>query len=117
MKTIENKTLYVCDFCKKKLFIKSAMEKHEKFCSMNPTNYKACSGCLHLEEIQYEIDLGDDYYNNPITRLVKTFNCKLLNQKMYPTKVERLDLINKYPYQFSDQAPMPKECDKKKFIF
>lgn len=33
---IKTRTVYYCDFCKKKSFRKSSMEKHEKHCTMNP---------------------------------------------------------------------------------
>lgn len=116
MKVIENKTIYVCEFCEKKLFIKSAMDKHERYCSKNPENFKACSGCIHLKEEKYEYDKGDDYYGEPQYGSTKTFKCSLLNKEMYPTIVERKGYVQKYPSQFQGQEPMPKECDKKEYF-
>lgn len=113
----ENITVYQCQFCKKKLFVKRAMEHHEKYCSSNPENFKACEGCIHLEEIQIEYEIGDDYYLcEPIIRKVTGFHCKKLDKKMYPTKAERKGLPEKYPWTFQDQIPMPKECDSKQMF-
>lgn len=113
----ENVTVYKCGFCKKKLFVKHAMDHHEKYCGCNPENFKACEGCIHLEEIEVEYDLGDGYENEPVTRKATGFNCKKLNKKMYPTKAERKGLPTKYPWTFQDQVPMPKECSERSDAF
>ena len=36
-------TVYYCGFCKKKLFVRSAMERHEKHCTANPD--RVCLMC------------------------------------------------------------------------
>lgn len=112
MKTLENKTVYRCDFCSKKLFVKSAMVKHETYCSHNPVNHKACTLCKHISKTTYEYSPGDDYSGEPVIMTAAAFRCSALNKLVYPTKVERLGLVKQYPDQFEDQIPMPKECDK-----
>lgn len=108
---VKETTVYKCEFCKKKMFVKHAMQRHEKYCSNNPENFKACSGCVHLEEIAISYEVGDDYNNEPIEKTATGFRCKKLDQKMYPTKAERKGLPEKYPHTFHDQVPMPKECE------
>lgn len=65
MKTIENITIYKCDFCKKELKRKHAMIKHEKNCLNNPENHKAClNGCMHLERVNKEVGFDRYYYGD-----------------------------------------------------
>lgn len=114
----ENITLYVCEFCKKKLFRKHSMIKHEEFCTSNPKNFKACSGCTYLKEIEipYYADRVDNYgdiYQKEIK--TKGFECTKLNKILYPLKVERLELNKKYPETFEEQEPMPKECEHNRY--
>ena len=44
---VKHVTMYYCDFCKKKLMVRPAMEKHEKHCTMNPN--RACRMCAKIE--------------------------------------------------------------------
>lgn len=104
-------TVYQCEHCKKKLFVKSSMEKHEKYCSQNPENFKACSGCIHLEEAEVECRRYDEYFGAEVSFKAKGFHCKVLNKLLYPTKVEKLGLPLKHPKTFADQIPMPKDCE------
>lgn len=99
----ENVTVYQCDHCKKKLFVKGAMERHIKWCTHNPENWVACTGCIHISEEQIEI-------NSDERRYAKAFRCKKLDQLVYPKKVEKLGLHKRYS-TFDDQIPMPKICE------
>lgn len=114
-----NKPHFKCEYCKKNYFRSHACLKHEDLCDSNPKNLKSCFkgewGCKHLEQINivytaeirdFESDEGDTYEVNKNGRC---FNCKLLNKKMYPWKIEKKN----YPFQIGncDQSPMPKECD------
>lgn len=110
MKTIKNVTVYKCEFCKKTLFRKHAMIRHEKFCESNPENSKACSGCMFLEEETIEHVRYNHYGSESITSST-SFKCVKKDILVYPTKVERLGLPEKYPETFEDQIPMPKECE------
>lgn len=78
--------VHQCEFCKKKYFVKPAAEHHEKFCTMNPINFKACSDCKFCREDKVDIEI---FMN---TRTVKGFFCDKLKVGIYPTKVERLRL-------------------------
>lgn len=111
MITTENVTIYKCEFCKKKYFRKHACEGHEKYCSSNPENEKACSGCVFLEETKVEYDVDNYEYGGYQTRYSNGFKCLKKDQLLYPLKAERLDLPNRYPETFEDQLPMPKDCD------
>lgn len=99
------------------MFVKSACEKHEERCYSNPKNKRACSYCVHLEQItvEYEKDimyLGDSLgigYDTE-TRTANAFRCNKLDKKMYPYKAERKGLPDAYPETFEDQVPMPVTC-------
>lgn len=113
MNVKENVTIYVCDFCKNKSFRKHSMIKHEEFCASNPKNFKACSGCTHLKEIEIlyyvpRYDNNGDVYDEE--KKTKGFECTKLDKILYPLKVEKLKLNEKYPETFEEQEPMPKEC-------
>lgn len=45
---VETKQIFRCDFCKKKMFMQKAMEKHEQFCQKNLANVPACFNCIYL---------------------------------------------------------------------
>lgn len=118
MKTIENITIYKCDFCKKELKRKYAMELHEKLCNNNPENHKKClSGCNYLEteiididyETYYDHENGEQQYK---TERKTVFKCTKLNKLMYPYSIEKKDLPNRFPNSYDMQEPMPKECDE-----
>lgn len=114
MKIRENVTVYSCEFCKKKLFKKQAMELHEKWCDSNPENKKACAGCINLEDIKipYTVFGFNGYSEVEENREAKGFRCKHFDKILYPLKVEKKGLALKYPETFENQEPMPKECDQ-----
>lgn len=117
MKTIENVTIYKCDFCPKELKRKHAMVRHEKYCFRNPINDRPCFSCEFLEYKQgesFEVHFvaGGDFD----TRFEKGPNywfCTKLNKKVYSIEAEKRNLIVKYPETFEDQKPMPKKCKYK----
>lgn len=118
MKTIENVTIYKCDFCKKELKRKHAMLKHEELCSNNPNNHKACmNGCSHLIQEEIEVWFDNPYYHPDYSnssegdyKKVTVFKCTKLDKLMYPFSIERRNIVNEYPSTFENQEPMPKEC-------
>ena len=86
------------------MLVKAAMQKHESSCYSNPENLRACSYCIHIEEIEVEyekdaITLGDGLGIIETTRTCKAkgFRCKKLNKIIYPYKAEKKGLIDKYP--------------------
>ena len=113
MKVKQNVTLYICEHCKKKLFMKHAMVKHEIKCSMNPANFSACAGCNHLEEkpIEYTRFGYNGYVETEDVIETHTFHCKKLNKDIYPSAVLHKGLPEKYPETFSEQEVMPVECE------
>ncbi len=115
MKTIENVTIYKCDFCKKELKRKHAMSKHENLCNCNPVNFKACTnGCVFLEKekvtLHFEVGHSEDGVEYS-EQEKEVFKCTKFDKLMYPFSIERRDLPNKYPSTFEEQEAMPKECD------
>lgn len=115
MKVTENITRYECDFCKKRLYVRHAMEKHEKICDSNPENSKACFNCKFLErtviDVYFETHYHPDYGSASAEKKVDGFKCSLYNKLMFPWKIERKELHIKYPGTYDEQEPMPKECD------
>lgn len=108
-----NKPVFICDHCNKKLFVKSAMIKHENFCFKNPNNVSACSGCIHLEEVEKEYqqeEYFDGYYFEE-TRRTKGFKCTKLDLLMYPFACVKRDMLKKYPDIFDGEVQMPTECE------
>ncbi len=102
-------TIYSCDFCKKRLIRKQAMEKHEEFCFMNPVNTPACQGCEFIKEIKKEI-----YYytgRGEETRTAKAFHCIKLDKELYPISAARRGLPEKYPETFEEAELMPSKCE------
>ena len=114
MKIEENVTVYQCEYCNKKLFRKHSMVRHEEFCSYNPKNKCACSGCDHLEEttVTYLSGYGD-MMGNEAERTAIAFHCKKLDKMLYPLKVARLKLDEKYPETFEGQELMPNKCESR----
>jgi hypothetical protein len=112
MKIIDNVTIYKCDFCKKELKRKHAMANHEQWCNSNPKNFKACTGCVHLEATTIEHDAyeNDEYGSRTVTKKANAFMCNALNRLVYPSKVEKKKLPERYPETFKDQIPMPTNC-------
>lgn len=120
MKVKENVTVYICQFCKRKMFVKKSMERHEKLCNNNPENFRACSGCVFLENttIEYSysvptigLNMGVVFDGDTVERKTTGFFCSKLKKKIYPFKAEKMGLIEKYPETFEDQYPMPKTCE------
>lgn len=117
MKTIENVTIYKCDFCSKELKRKHAMIRHENQCNCNPLNFKKCTqGCNFLEseivdveyETYYDHENGEQLYR---TEQKMAFKCTKFDKLMYPYSIEKKDLPNRYPNTYYGQEAMPKECN------
>jgi hypothetical protein len=102
-------TVYICDYCKKKLFRKYAMVNHELLCDKNPINNKACFGCIHLEneEVERYVDGYDGDYQ---TIKSGCFKCAKLDKLMFTWNAEKRGLPEAYPEDFEEQKKMPKEC-------
>jgi len=107
----EIKAVYSCDFCKKKLFRKGAMTRHERFCTSNPMNFTKCTLCKFIVEDKKEIEIHDYDYGCPSTRKVNSFRCSKKEIGLYPLKVIRLKIIDRYPETFEGEILMPTECD------
>jgi hypothetical protein len=110
MKTIENITIYKCDFCSKELKKKHAMISHEEKCDKNPKNCKHCHFCEHLSKVKKMVWF-ELYYGKGKDKEVEVFKCDKLDKFMYPYSIEKRDLPNIYPDTFGDQEPMPNKCD------
>lgn len=101
-------TLYTCDHCKKKLFRKHSMEKHEENCDENPKNKKACYGCIHFQD--HNVEYYTWGYEEDQEHQSHCHRCAKFDKLMYSWKAEKRGLPEKYPETFEDQEPMPKDC-------
>lgn len=115
MKTKTNVTLYICEHCRKPYQVKIACINHEQWCTKNPDNFAKCSGCTYLQEKEKEI--YRDYYGQESTTKSKSFFCTKKNIEVYPLKVARLGLPEKYPEDFDGAERMPVECEHFDFIW
>ena len=82
----------------------SAMSRHEKFCSRNPINQRACYDCKHLQEIKVTIETGEGYF------FKKGFYCPIIDKKLYPVAAEKKNLPGRYPETFKDQNKFMLMC-------
>jgi hypothetical protein len=108
MKIKENITLYKCDFCKKELKRKHAMENHESLCLRNPINFRPCYSCPML--IKKETSVYYDHYDGSESeRKVNLLYCEYKKHFLYTPKNE----AKKNAFELGDDynEPMPKECD------
>lgn len=85
MKQFE-RTVYECDHCKKRYFVKHACVKHEKYCWSNPANHYACFDCKFLVKDREIYDAGP-YHSVS----VRTFTCTKLDKQMHSIKAEKLN--------------------------
>ena len=119
MIVIENVTLYKCEFCKKELKLKHAMEKHEKTCERSPDIEKACYECQHLESVEKMVWFEGYYGDDGTEKKVNVFHCKKIDKLMFPYSIEKRDLHNRFPETYEDQEPMPNKCndfEKQQFL-
>lgn len=120
MKTIENVTLFRCDFCSKELKRKHAMENHENQCGRNPVNDRPClNGCVYLETREIEYYTGIDSYisGEPEYRSGTAFYCALKDKFMLHPKLEHKEGIQNlqnvyFQGEEAEQGWMPKECSE-----
>ncbi len=101
-------TIYHCEHCKKKLFVKHAMLRHEERCHKNPENNRACFGCIHLE-MQTPIIYHDNPMGGEIEQKVNALFCNKLKHFLIPPKAEHRG--NAYEFGDFSNEIMPKECD------
>ena len=104
MKT-EQKTVYTCEYCGRKMLGKGAMSFHERYCKNNPNNFHKCfMYCKYLERVVTEFP--DEEFSNHyrITEMI----CKKRNVKMYSYKFEK----HKKPHSaLNGLERMPLECE------
>lgn len=117
MKIKENVTVYSCEHCKKKLFVKHAMETHEKWCIDNPANQPACIMCRNCETYKKEYTYEGEFdgYTIENTHQATAYKCHALSVGVYPMKALKKGLPTKYPETFKGEILMPTDCDKYQF--
>lgn len=107
----QNVTVYQCEFCKKKMFREHAMKNHEKWCTHNPINFTACSGCDHLEVNTFEWSNEHGAYSTDDLITSNCFRCKAKNVEMYPLKALKKELPTRYPHDFENKVLMLSKCE------
>ncbi len=97
---------FKCDFCSKLYQLERFAISHEKSCTKNPENDRACFNCSNLSKESFEIDNGDEYHR-PFQ--VKLLYCKAKKICVHPPSVEyKGNAIE----TGEPNDPMPKECDQ-----
>lgn len=115
MRTITNTTIYKCDHCSKTYQVKKWCDHHEQWCTKNPDNIAKCSGCTYL--VEKEKDIYRDGYDGEYTTISKSFFCNKKQIEVYPLKVAKMSLPERYPDYFEGAIQMPKECDDFEFTW
>jgi len=101
MLTIENKTIYKCEFCAKHSMFKHIISRHEKRCKNNPINQHSCFSCAYLKK---EVEsIVSEYGSNRITH----FFCTKKDIEMKTYKV-----VNSYRLDnfYGQLELMPNDC-------
>jgi hypothetical protein len=108
MKTIENVTIYKCDFCNKELKRKHSMAQHETTCLKNPINIRPCFGCPLLTKKETSV-YYDNYDGSESELKVQLLYCEAKKHFLYTPKNEH----KKNWFELGDESnePMPTECD------
>lgn len=116
MKVITGITVYDCEHCNKRYYLKHFCEKHEKSCSKNPDNLRLCfAQCKHLQRREIEYECGTDYSGDPFYSKGSAFFCGLKGDFLLPPKIthkangEGLRWI-RYDGEELKQINMPREC-------
>lgn len=58
---VKVKTVYYCEYCGKKMFVRKAMERHEKRCTRNPN--RSCGMCQGYVEFDVKLRPSDDDFS------------------------------------------------------
>ena len=105
------KTTFKCEHCRKLYQIKSACERHEKACSKNPNNERACFGCKFCQKVGVEVTMDKVY--GEFTRNVSLLMCKKKDHYLVPPNahhrgnfIEGEDIGD----GSKENKPMPIEC-------
>ena len=95
------KTVFICESCKKKMFYKKSMEKHEQYCLENKENIPACFKNCKFFENNAKIRDGS-YYGFSEYR----FFCHKMEEPLHTKKavIQNNTLITSCSYL------MPKSC-------
>lgn len=98
---------YKCDHCGRLLKSKHGAARHEKVCSKNPVNDRACFDCVFLGYIEH---IEENYYSDSRH---KVLFCHKKEQGVYPPRVER---SYKGAFELGDypNEAMPKTCELRK---
>jgi hypothetical protein len=117
MKIIENITLYKCDFCKKELKRKWAIERHEERCMGNPIHNRPCFHCQHLERREIEFRTQYEYPDGePVYHKSDGFFCAAKQQLLLHPKTQFFKGLGDLWFvqldgKETEQFEMPEECN------
>jgi len=114
MKT-EIKEVYKCEHCNKLYQIKRYALEHEKSCSKNPENKKAClDGCTFLIKKDAKVYIGIDHYytGEPVYENRTLLYCEHKKIFLYPPKSEhKQNYYTEFYDEENENKPMPMTCD------
>ncbi len=104
----ETKEIYKCEHCRKLYQIKRFAEAHEKSCTKNPDNFRACLTCTH--PIKKDVTFSYDTFQGEDERTVRILYCPVKEMYIHPPSVEHKGTA----FELGDylNEPMPKVCDR-----
>jgi hypothetical protein len=111
MKT-ETRKIYTCDYCPKHYKVASRCKYHERICTKNPENQRACYGCGHLIKRAVTVDAGWVHpFGGDGERTVSVLFCQKLNVMIHtPQNAIR---GNQFEHAEYKNVEMLKECSER----
>lgn len=104
----ETKEIYKCEYCKKLYQKKHFAKTHEKMCSKNPDNDRACFDCVHMTKKDVEIYRQYNDEGGEFKEKLKLCYCPKIESFLHPPKVEHKN--NKFELVDKSNQPMPRKC-------
>jgi len=107
----KEKTVYYCDHCNEKRFVKNAMIRHEITCKKNPNNKRACYGCIFLTKEDFDFEHDSGHEGGIIIEVRKQAFCtkKDIFLANHYQEINQHDVIN-----YDGVEMMPKYCEDRK---
>jgi hypothetical protein len=108
------KTVYYCDHCNAKRFVKNAMVRHELICNKNQDNKRACYGCIYLTKGDFDFEYDSGHEGGALTQTKKQAFCNK-KQVFLATHYQEINQKREIIY-YDEVEKMPKDCKYQSFV-
>lgn len=88
------------------------MRRHEEFCSSNPKTWAKYSDCVFCKKVPKTYIKHDPDHYGYYEANTHGFFCEKKQVSMYPIKVVKKGLLDRYPDMFKGEILMPNKCDE-----